>query len=146
MSSYDFENSLGYKIELCSRLMSNKLNQKFKQQGYPVTAEQWAIINYLLVEDGLSQKRLSQLVKKDHTSVSRLLNNLIKNGVVKRVTDQSDRRTNLIYLTTLGRQLQSNLTEQLQKHLENAVEGIDPNEIKMLSITLDNIIENLKTI
>lgn len=144
MNSYNFEDSLGYKIELCSRLMSNRLNQKFNEQGYPVTAEQWAIINYLLVEDGLSQKHLSQLVKKDHTSVSRLLDNLIKKNVVKRIADPSDRRTNLIYLTNQGRQLQSDLTKQVQKHLKNAVEGIDVDRIKILSITLDNIIENLK--
>ena len=144
MRNYNFGDSLGHRIELCSRLMANRLNQKFKEHGYPVTAEQWAIINYLLEKDGLSQNQLAELVKKDYTSVSRLLDNMIKKNVVKRIQDPTDGRTNLIYLTKQGRDLEPKLMEQAKSHSENAFEGLTSDDIKMVSGVLDKIIKNLK--
>ncbi|MEK4670061.1 MarR family winged helix-turn-helix transcriptional regulator [Niallia sp. FSL R7-0271] len=144
MKNYRFEESLGHKIEICSRLMSAQLNQRFKNSNYPVTSEQWGVINVLLDKDGISQNQLANELQKNHTSISRLIDNLIKKGLIRRINDPNDGRTNLICLTKKGRELQLGVKQQVQNHLENVLDGIETNDIIICTKVLDNIISNLK--
>lgn len=143
MKPYIFRNSLGHKLEITSRLMSNGLNQVFRRNEFAITIEQWGIINFLAVEDGVSQNQLALMQGKDHTSISRLIDNLIKKQFVNRVSDSVDRRTNLIYLTEKGRKLQEKSVELVQEHNGKALDGIDPEDIKICQKVLDQIVRNL---
>lgn len=143
MKPYIFRNSLGHKLEITSRLMSNGLNQVFRRNEFAITIEQWGIINFLAVEDGVSQNQLALMQGKDHTSISRLIDNLIKKQFVNRVSDSVDRRTNLIYLTEKGRRLQEKSVELVQEHNGKALDGIDPEDIKICQKVLDQIVRNL---
>ncbi|MGF9713660.1 MULTISPECIES: MarR family winged helix-turn-helix transcriptional regulator [Paenibacillus] len=49
-------------------------------------------------EDGQTQNRLACSTQKDEPSISRLIDNMIKRNLVKRLPHGTDRRTNLIYL------------------------------------------------
>lgn len=138
------EHSLGHIAEVSSRLMNNRLNQRFNDNDIPVTAEQWAILNILLEEDGLSQNKLARLAVKDHTSISRLIDHLIKKQLVKRNTDPTDRRTKLIYVTEKGKELQLGVTRQIQDQIAAELEGIDQASLQICSDVLTRIIQNLK--
>lgn len=141
---YVFRNSFGQKLEIASRFMGNALNQRFRDSGLPVTLEQWAIINLLSVEEGLTQNQLAQFEGKDHTSISRLIDQLIKKEFVKRVPDAKDRRTNLIYLTDKGRELQDESAEYVRLHNRRAFKGLTDEEINQAISLFDKIIGNLK--
>lgn len=143
MKPYIFRNSLGHKLEITSRLMSNGLNQVFRRNEFAITIEQWGIINFLAVEDGVSQNQLALMQGKNHTSISRLIDNLIKKQFVNRISDSVDRRTNLIYLTEKGRRLQEKSVELVQEHNGKAFAGIDPEDIKICQKVLDQIVRNL---
>ena len=41
---YSLDKSLGYKLAKSSRLLTNRLNQTFRENGLPITVEQWAIM------------------------------------------------------------------------------------------------------
>ncbi|SFM01202.1 MarR family winged helix-turn-helix transcriptional regulator [Pelosinus propionicus] len=144
MKKYVFTQSIGFKIEVCSRLLTNRLNKKLKQQDSWITAEQWGIINFLLQQDGLTQNQLAQKTSKDHTCVSRLIDNLIKRDLIERRPDESDRRTNLIYLTEAGKSLQIEIAKLVENHLQHAFHGIDSSDIKTCLSVIDRVMENLK--
>ena len=84
MEDYNLQKSLGFKLELASRLTTGNFSKKLKEDKFPITPEQWGVINFLLHEDGLTQNQISKLVGKDHTCVSRLIENLIKKNIVKK--------------------------------------------------------------
>ncbi len=135
--------SFGYKIDLAARLIAQRLAQNFKAHGYDVTIEQWRILLYLWKEDGQTQNRLALSTQKDEPSVSRILNNMEKHDLIVRKRHPHDRRTNLIYLTEKGRNLQDGLMSIGNLTNEQATKGISPEELKECIQILDKAINNL---
>lgn len=140
---YVLANSVGFQITDTARLVTNRLNLNFRDNDYPVTHEQWSIMIRLWEEDGLTQNKLATLTKRDQPSVSRLVNNLEKSGLVTRMPHPIDKRTNLIFLTTVGKKLQVGLIEQAIKTIEQISEGIDPEEMKVFLKVLSKVNKNL---
>lgn len=141
---YKLDKSLGHKLAKSSRLLANRLNQRFRENDFPITVEQWSIMVRLWENDGLTQNDLAVLTGKDQPSVSRLIDNMIKRDLVKRVPHPTDRRINLIFLSPYGKEIQKGLIEQAMTALEEAANGIDPREMEICLSVLDRVIENLK--
>ncbi|NMA69612.1 MAG: winged helix-turn-helix transcriptional regulator [Desulfitobacterium sp.] len=135
--------SFGYKIDLVARLIAQRLSQNFKAHNFDVTIEQWRILLYLWKQDGQSQNSLALSTQKDEPSVSRILNNMEKHDLVVRKRHPSDRRTNLIYLTEKGRNLQDDLMAIGSLTNKEATEGISSEELKQCIETLNKVINNL---
>lgn len=140
---YKLADSIGYQITATARLVINRLNDNFKQNNLPMTHDQWSIMIRLWEEDGLPQSKLSKLTGKDQPSITRLVNNLIKNDLVRRVKHPIDARTNLIFLTTKGKKMQISMIEQAQKTIKDIQEGIGPEELECFSNVLSKIQRNL---
>lgn len=141
---YRLDKSLGHKLAKSSRLLTNRLNQRFRENDFSITVEQWAIMVHLWENDGLTQNDLASLTGKDQPSVSRLIDNMIKRDLVKRVPHPTDRRINLIFLSSYGRVIQKGLIAQVMTALKEAAIGIDPREMEVCLSVLDRVIENLK--
>jgi DNA-binding MarR family transcriptional regulator len=141
---YYLDESLGYKLFHASRLMSNRLNQNFRENGYPVTYEQWQILSRLYVEDGLSQNQLAILNERDQPSVSRLIDNMIKRGLVKRVPHAEDKRINLIYLSEECKEIQGDLEKLAKQTIAEASQGIEEEDLMNCLRMLDKIRNNLE--
>ena len=140
---YVLAESIGFRISELGRLVINRLNSNFKEQGYPVTHEQWSIMIRLWEEDGLTQNKLSTLTGRDQPSISRLINNLEKNELVMRMAHPVDKRTNLIFLTPKGKKLQIGLIEQAQKTIEQISDGIEKEDLDQFLRVLSKIKKNL---
>src|ERR1700712_75751 len=82
-----------------STAIARRLQKKFNQSGLNLTIEQWSVLYHLWKEDGISQQELCNSTFRDKPSITRLLDNLEKLKLVKRVPSKDDRRMNLIYLT-----------------------------------------------
>lgn len=141
---YHFEDSLGRKMEVASRLMSNRLTQRLKNFEIPVTAEQWGLLSILFEEDGISQNQLASKMFKDHTSISRIVDNLIKKSLIIRKYDPTDRRTNLIYITETGAKLKDQIMEEVQQHIAASFQGITEEQLKICSEVMQKVIQNLE--
>ncbi len=96
-------------IFLCaefSHRFGQALSAAFKEHGITVTAEQFSILVVLWYQDGISQKEISEKLNRDKTTVTRVLMNMKKNKLIKQVTDAGDNRSNLVYLTGKGKEVQ----------------------------------------
>ncbi|WP_134686561.1 MarR family winged helix-turn-helix transcriptional regulator [Brevibacillus migulae] len=136
--------SLGRKLGVSSRLFGNRMNRHFKENGLNVTPEQWRIFVNLRKDEGKTQNMIACATDKDEPSVSRLIDNMIKRNLVKRVPHPTDRRTNLIYLTEEGAQMQEDLINLALKTAAEATEGVNEQDLETCLRVLDKIIENLK--
>lgn len=141
---YRLEDSIGFKLANASRLVTNRLNQNFRDNEFPVTHEQWLLMMQLWIQDGQLQSALAAATHKDNPSVSRLIDNMIKRNLVKRVCHPEDRRANLIYLTEEGREMQKGLISQAQQTILDSTDGIDPQDVETCKRVLDLIIANLR--
>jgi len=136
--------SLGRKLAISSRLFGNRMNRHFRDNGFNVTPEQWRIFVNLRKGEGKTQNMIACATEKDEPSVSRLIDNMIKRNLVKRVPHPTDRRTNLIYLTEEGAQMQEGLVNLALKTAAEATEGVDERDLETCMRVLDKIMENLK--
>lgn len=136
-------NSLGHKTNLAARLITHRLGRNFKENNYDITTEQWKILLYLWREDGQTQSSLASSTGKDEPSVSRLINNMVKSDLVKRISHPADRRTNLIYLTEKGKSLREGLMAMGEKTNFESIEGIKLEDLEVCIKVLDQVIKNL---
>lgn len=137
-------NMLGFQIGHTSKLMQSKLQNLFKKAGHDITFEQWTVLLALWIKDGRTQQELSLETKRDETSLSRLLDNMARKNLIVRVQNPANRRTNLIYLTHKGKELEQPLIEQAEKVNQLAVKGIGEQELSTFFDVLGKIVANLK--
>ncbi|KJR49277.1 Transcriptional regulator, MarR family [Desulfosporosinus sp. I2] len=122
--------------------MKNNLAKALKP--YNVTHEQWPLLKWLWVQDGISQKELSETSFKDQPTITRILDKLERRGLIRRQTDSTDRRVSLIYLTTEGLEIRDFLTPLAQQALEQALQGFSDQEKVELKNLLNRICNNLE--
>lgn len=127
-----------------STAINRKLSRNFRQAGIDITPEQWTILLSLWEKDGITQQELCNATFKDKPSMTRLLDNMEKQHLVVRISDKKDRRTNLIYLTKTGRELESQSYKIANVTLEEALKGIPIEELKIGQEVLRKIFTNTK--
>ena len=128
---------------IASTALARRLQKKFKQSGIEITIEQWSILYHLWKEDAVSQQELSIRSFRDKPSITRLLDNLEKLKLVKRVPSKNDRRINLIMLTEAGKNLQQQTINLADQTLNEALVGVENADIETCKAVLQNVYENL---
>lgn len=124
--------------------MGRDFNVNLKAHNIPITREQLSILAVLWKDEGCSQQHLADRTYRDKPGITRLIDNLEKENLVKRKPDPKDRRSNLIYLTKKGREMESKVTQIIQQSIDKALQGIDKEDALTLKRILDRIYKNLK--
>ncbi|WP_152267775.1 MarR family winged helix-turn-helix transcriptional regulator [Agriterribacter humi] len=129
---------------VASTAIARRLQKNFKQHGIDITIEQWSVLYHLWKQDGLSQQELCNATFKDKPSITRLVDNLEKLKLVKRVASVEDRRINMIYLSGAAATLRDQTMEMANQTLNEALGGVSTEEIEMCKSVLQRVYDNLK--
>lgn len=129
---------------MASTAVARRLQRNFKQAGTEITIEQWSILYHLWKEDGLSQQELCNRSFRDKPSLTRLIDNLEKLKLVKRVPSKEDRRINTICLTDAAKSLQDTTMLLANQTLNEALDGVSAEEIEVCKAVLQQVYDNLK--
>jgi DNA-binding MarR family transcriptional regulator len=127
-----------------STAIARRLQKKFNTAGLNITIEQWSVLYHLWKQEGISQQELCNATFRDKPSITRLVDNLEKSGLVKRVASESDRRINLIYLTKPAQKLQEEAMQLAEDTLNEALETVPPEKIDVCKEVLQVVYDNLK--
>lgn len=127
-----------------STAIARRLQKKFNQAGLNLTIEQWSVLYHLWKEDGKSQQELCNATFRDKPSITRLVDNLEKLQLVKRVSSESDRRMNQIFLTRQAQKLQEQTMELAEETLNEALGSVPAEKIEMCKEVLQVVYDNLK--
>jgi DNA-binding MarR family transcriptional regulator len=126
-----------------STAIARRLQKKFNTSGISLTIEQWSVLYHLWKEDGRSQQDLCNATFRDKPSITRLIDNLEKLNLVKRVSHEKDRRINKVYLTKQAEKLQEETMELAEQTLNEALQGVRPEQIEMCKVVLQKVYDNL---
>jgi DNA-binding MarR family transcriptional regulator len=118
------------------------LFQRFKENN--VTPEQWAVLNCLWEQEGITPKELSDLTFKDKPNTNRILEKLIIKGLVVRKSHPEDKRAFQIFLTDSGWALREQLIPKAKELLDKATTGIEEHKVTELKNMLNQIYDNIK--
>ncbi len=124
--------------------IARRLQKKFNSASLRITIEQWSVLYHLWKQDGQSQQELCNATFRDKPSITRLVDNLEKLQLVKRVASEHDRRINRICLTKTGLKLQEQSMLLAEHTLNEALEGVAPEEIDICKDVLQLVYDNLK--
>jgi len=113
--------------------IARRLQKKFNASAMNLTIEQWSVLYHLWKQDGISQQELCNATFRDKPSITRLVDNLEKLNLVKRVASENDRRINKIFLTKQAQKLQEQTMELAEETLNEALDEL-PEEQKQVFI------------
>ena len=117
---------------------------KIRENGINITFEMLEVMGCLWKMDGINQQEIADFTLRDKSSMTYLLDNLVKRGMVKRVEDEDDRRNKLIYLTKEGKDLKEQLQPWVAEVYEMASDDLDINNLKNSLLLTNKMIDNLK--
>lgn len=103
------DETIGFLLNRASRTVKFKLLEAFKEKGIDISGEQWQLLVHLWEKDGRKQQDLADIMHKDKTTMVRLINSVENKNLVTRIPSETDQRTKLIYLTSIGKKLEDEI-------------------------------------
>lgn len=131
-----------YRTGIFVKSFQDKLLDDFRKAGYTVTTEQFNILTQLWYRDGQSQQQIAEVVGRDKTTVSRVLDSMIKRDLIKKISG-SDKRERLIYLTRQGQSIQQHLVGISGNLYMKAIQGVTEKDLLRTIKTLTKMSNNL---
>ncbi|MBQ0128061.1 MAG: MarR family transcriptional regulator [Bacteroidales bacterium] len=139
---------LSKRIAVCLNLAACKLKQytaaQLKRCNVGLTPEQFLLIDILWNQGPMSQQSVADLMQKDKNSITKLVDALEKKGLVMRKKDVTDRRSNLIVLTSEAEDLKFGAKETGISILDSILEGISEEELENFLGTLAKLTGNME--
>ncbi|TWV99209.1 MarR family winged helix-turn-helix transcriptional regulator [Chitinophaga pinensis] len=124
--------------------MRQHLQVRIKENNIDVSFELLEILGVLYRKDGINQQEIADILIKDKSSITYLIDSLTKRDLVERKEDENDRRNKLIYLTENGKHMKQTLHPWVEEIYEQATNGIKVAELEKAVALVQKMNENLK--
>ncbi|QBY00914.1 MarR family transcriptional regulator [Rhodophyticola sp. CCM32] len=121
---FDYESISLHWVNRLGFLVRKELGQRFRDHGYDVTPEEWAVLLILWKHGAQTPGRIADVTFRDRTTVTRLVDGMVKKHLVERDADPKDRRKSLIGASAFGQSLQSALVPIAADLIHKAMAGI----------------------
>jgi DNA-binding MarR family transcriptional regulator len=131
-----------YLIERTERQIKRFANAALKEKDIEISPEQWTLLKRIGEREIINQRELGELSFKDPASVTRTLDLLEKNGLVRREDMEGDRRAYNLCLTETGVALVERITPIAQMVRAHGLQNISAAELEQFKKTLNKIYEN----
>lgn len=129
---------------MASTAVARRLQKNFRAAGLDITIEQWSILYHLWKEDCLSQQELCNRTYRDKPSITRLVDNLERQKLVRRISSPGDKRINLVCLTDAAKALQDTTLRIANETMDEALAGVSRDEIELVKNVLQRVYDNLR--
>lgn len=108
------------------------IHRKMREHNIDVTFEMLHILRCLdSVDSKVNQQELANLTYKDKSSLSYLIKNMEKRGLVSREEDPSDKRNKLVVLTTNGEKMHTEIREIIEDVYTKLEENVNSRHIQL---------------
>ena len=107
-----------------------------------ITIDQWLTLKTLHDNPGIPQREISLRVFKDQASITRIIDLLVRKGLLKRSSHQQDRRRFTLELTDEGETTLEELYPIILGYRNKALEGLKAGDINRIKVLLEKVIEN----
>lgn len=131
---------------MAATAIARRMQKNFRSSGLEITTEQWSILYHLWKEDGINQQQLCERTFRDKPSITRLIDNLVKMGLVERKANKNDKRVNFIFLTETAKELQQQTIDIANQTMDEALVNITKSEIETVKNVLQKVYDNLNTL
>jgi DNA-binding MarR family transcriptional regulator len=140
--SFHLRDSIGYLVKRSQRLMQERIEGLFEQQGF--TLQQWVVLMY--VHDGLAVTiaDICRDLHHDSGAMTRLVDQLESRKLIERRRSADDRRVVELSLTAAGTKVLDTLVPTACEALNASLDGFTREEVKSLQSMLRRLIGRLE--
>jgi MarR family transcriptional regulator, organic hydroperoxide resistance regulator len=124
------------------RTVRARVDRALQQVG--LRLGQYQVLSHLWKEDGLTPRDIAARLDVEMPTVTRTVQRMVRDGLVRREAHQSDARSVRIYLTKRGTELEGELEAILDRETERALTGLSPDDRRSLVRVLEHISENAR--
>jgi len=140
---FDFSQVPHYWVNRLGFLIRKQLQDRFRAAGFDITPEEWAVLLHLWRQDGLTPGDLAASTVRDPTTMTRLLDAMVRKDLVARRPDIDDRRKSHICLTENARALQPALLAVAKRLIAHSLSGVAPADLDVTLGVLRQMTENM---
>ena len=137
-SNYSMRNSVGYLMRICTNRLTSQMEALFHDQE--LTFSQWTTL--VALHDGriTSAGELAHNICHDAGSLTRLIDEMVRRGLVSRGRSESDRRVVTLVLTARGRALVEAQAPKVMEFWNKLLSGFNHSEIDTLIELLTRLV------
>ncbi|GAA4767269.1 MULTISPECIES: MarR family winged helix-turn-helix transcriptional regulator [Flavobacterium] len=122
-----------------------KISQKnIRKIVNDITVDQCLLLIVLNKNPHYSQKEIAEMIFKDNTSITRIIELMVKKEYLTRKINELDRRKFDLEITEKGKKTIQLLTPVINKNRQDALKGLTDNEIESLDKILIKILSNCR--
>jgi MarR family transcriptional regulator, transcriptional regulator for hemolysin len=133
-----------YTLEKSMKTYRQFAQQQIIKAGYDITIDQWLILKTIQDHSEYSQQQIAEKVFKDFASITRIIELLVKKGLVNRQFHTDDRRRFELSITKSGNEIINNVFPIVKQYRKQALKSFSKNDIEELRNHLINLINNCK--
>lgn len=138
--------NIGYGINLCSKLLKNKLNKELEKEG--ITAAQFAVLKDIQINNTNLRNTTAVLIadrlKMDKPTISGIVNRLVSKDYIKKLPNLKDKRSSILVLTEKCNEKLDRFEEINEEIIKSITKGIENKELEAIDKVLNKIIDTLK--
>ena len=138
------ERVIFYALDKCIKTYRQFAQRRFIEAGLDITIDQWLVLNAISEKPDLSQLEIADRVFKDASSVTRIIDLLIKKEYLQRETHEWDRRRFSLGLTKEGQAIMKKIAKVVEQNRAQALKEISEGQLLQMQQTLSLIIDNCK--
>ncbi|WP_261512729.1 MarR family winged helix-turn-helix transcriptional regulator [Chryseobacterium paludis] len=139
------EQTIFYSIEESIKSYRQFAQKRINDKGFDITIDQGLILSIIHDNPGISQKEIAARAFKDHASVTRIIELLVKRNFLKRDSFEEDRRRFNLNVTEEGKTILTEVQPIVDINRKTAVEGISEEEIELLRKLVNKITANCRS-
>ncbi len=146
IEQFDFDVTLIFAVlnGRVSAAINRRLVMDFKKKGIDISPEQLTVLSLLWKKDRVTQQELCNITFKDKPNMTRLIDSLEEKGLAKRMTDENDKRNNLILLTPEGKTIEEKAFLVANTTMREALINVSPEELAIGQDLLKKIFYNMQ--
>ncbi|CAI2548624.1 hypothetical protein AKUH3B111A_00250 [Apilactobacillus kunkeei] len=129
------------KIGVIARSLDSISNIEFKE--YSLSKGQYLYLVRIGENPGIILQDLCELICVDKTTGSRAVNNLVKASLVVKKTEKTNKKNQLLYLTTKGEELYKVVARENEYSNNIALKGFTEEEKTIFNRLLDKAKDNI---
>jgi DNA-binding MarR family transcriptional regulator len=136
--SFGARDCIGYLISRVQSLMRPQIEAVFDKQD--LTFSQWRVL--MCLRDGIANTcaDISRELSHDSGSLTRLVDQLDRRGLIQRTRDRKDRRVVTLALTPAGRAAIKAAMPHVVAHFNDVLDGFSPQDVKTLIALLTRLL------
>ncbi len=104
------------------------------------------IMHFVSIKGPLKLTECSMSLGVSKPTVTKIVDNLEKDGLVRRIKEEGDRRSYDVHLTDLGKERLDTLNKQMESVFYSATKDIDVEEIRRLNSAISSVRDKLRSI